>query len=82
MLTNDIKKGTRLQLKNGWFGTMKDNGRGNTRIVEVEGNFTEMGSIYAWDIAWVWPNGVDNPAEYIELTDKQRRSQKVFANLF
>ena len=53
MKTNQIKKGTRIQLNNGWYGTMMDNARGNRRLVEVEGFATETGSIYAWDIAYV-----------------------------
>lgn len=53
MKTNDIKKGMRVQLTNGWYGTMKDNARGNTRMVEVDGFFKEIGSVYAHDIAVV-----------------------------
>jgi len=48
--TNDIKKGTRVQLRNGWFATVVDNARGNTRLASVEGYVTETGSIYAHDI--------------------------------
>jgi hypothetical protein len=48
--TNDLKKGTRVKLRNGWFGTVFDNGRGNTRMVTVEGFETETGSVYAHDI--------------------------------
>lgn len=48
--TNDIKKGTRIQLRNGWFATMADNMRGNRRMAEVEGFFTEIGSVYSHDI--------------------------------
>jgi hypothetical protein len=49
--TNDLKKGTRVLLTNGWYATIEDNGRGNTRLATVEGYVTEMGSIYAHDIA-------------------------------
>jgi len=49
--TNDLKKGTRILLKNGWYATLEDNQRGNTRLATVEGYVTEMGSIYAHDIA-------------------------------
>ena len=31
MLTNDIKKGMRILLKNGWYATMADNKKGNIR---------------------------------------------------
>lgn len=68
MLTNDIKKGTRIRLRNGWYATMMDNKKGNIRMAEVEGYYTETGSIYAHDIAavmtdsgWVTPT----------LTEKQ-----------
>ena len=57
MKTNDIKKGMRIQLKNGWFGTMKDNKKGNIRMAEIEGFFTEIGSIYADDINRVEVDG-------------------------
>jgi len=50
MLTKDIKKGMRMRLDNGWYATMMDNGRGTTRIAEVEGFYTETGSIYTYDI--------------------------------
>lgn len=58
--TNDLKKGTRVKLANGWYATLIDNARGNTRMAAVEGYVTEMGSVYAHDIveaniadAWV-----------------------------
>lgn len=50
MKTSEIKKGMRVRLANGWYGTMKDNMRGTTRIVEVEGYVTEIGSVYSHDI--------------------------------
>ena len=53
MHTNDIKKGMRVYLSQGWEGTMKDNRKGNTRMVEVEGIYTEIGSVYAHDIVGV-----------------------------
>ena len=53
MQTNDIKKGMRILLSQGWEGTMKDNLRGKIRMVEVEGIYTEIGSVYAHDIVVV-----------------------------
>ena len=50
MTPNDLKKGTRIRLRNGWYGTMADNMKGNTRLVDVEGDFREIGSVYATDI--------------------------------
>ena len=50
MKTNDLKKGDRVQLRNGWFATIADNAKGNTRIATVEGFETETGSVYSHDI--------------------------------
>ena len=55
--TNDLKKETRIQLKNGWYATLKDNAKGNTRLAEVEGLYTETGSVYSHDIARALING-------------------------
>ena len=64
MRTNDIKSGMRFKLANGWYGTMKDNKRGNIRLAEVE-----IGSIYAHDIISVEkPDGIWHT---IELTKSQ-----------
>ena len=57
MKTNDIKKGMRIVLRNGWEATMEDNKRGNIRMATVEGFYTETGSIYAHDIAGVLIDG-------------------------
>ena len=48
--TNDLKKGTRVKLANGFYATLADNARGNTRMATVEGCVTETGSVYAHDI--------------------------------
>ena len=67
MKTNDIKKGMRVKLTNGWFGTMKDNARGNIRLVDVEGYCREIGSVYSWDIESVILNdGTVHPAVYTD----------------
>jgi hypothetical protein len=50
MKTNDLKKGVRVRLRNGWEATIEDNGRGNTRMATVYGFYTEMGSVYSHDI--------------------------------
>ena len=75
MLTNDIKKGMRVKLRNGWYATMMDNKKGNTRLCEVEGFCTEIGSVYAWDIEFVYVS--ENQLikwETVELTPKQIES--------
>lgn len=56
MKTNEIKKGMLIRLKSGWYGIMADNMRGNTRMVEIHGDFTETGSVYSHDIWFVWPS--------------------------
>jgi hypothetical protein len=54
MKTNDIKKGMVVELNNGWFGIMADNMRGNTRMVDVDGMYREIGSVYSHDIINAW----------------------------
>ena len=54
MKTNDIKKGMVVELNNGWFGIMADNMKGNTRMVDVDGMYREIGSVYSHDIVNAW----------------------------
>ena len=68
MKANDIKKGMYVQLKNGWYATILDNKKGNIRLVEAEGHFTEIGPIYSGDIARVQ---VGDTWEEVEVIDKQ-----------
>ncbi len=53
MKTNEIKKGMVVKLRNGWYGIMADNMKGNTRMVDVDGMFREIGSVYSHDITKV-----------------------------
>ena len=83
MKTNDIKKGDRIQLRNGWYGTMMDNTRTNTRVVDVEGLCRETGSVYAHDVVRVLVRGknVDTwvPVEHTPSQLKvQERDQQLF----
>lgn len=48
--TNDLKKGMWVLLAIGWLAQIADNKKGNIRMATVYGLYTEMGSIYAWDI--------------------------------
>ena len=86
MLANDLKKGDRVVLDNGWLATIEDNKKGNIRMATVEGFVTEMGSIYIWDIqALISPGSRATAAsvyreagraemlEEIELTPKQAK---------
>jgi preprotein translocase subunit YajC len=70
MLANDLKKGDRVHLNNGWSATVMDNMRGNIRLAQVEGFVTELGSIYIWDIVGV------------ELTAAQEKARKVVKGAF
>jgi hypothetical protein len=81
MKTNDIKKGMRIILTNGWQGTMMDNMRGNIRVAEIEGIYTETGSVYAFDIAMAQPLN-DGIWHKIELTEKQLDSKKMNEAIF
>ncbi len=68
MTTNELKKGAKITLRNGWEAEIADNARGNTRIVKVYGDYTEPGSVYAHDIATAW---VDGKPVVIEHTPAQ-----------
>ncbi len=57
MFTNDLKKGTRIRLRNGWEAEMWDNKKGNIRMANVFGHVTEAGSVYAHDIMYAQING-------------------------
>lgn len=50
MKTNELKKGARVRLRNGWQAEMADSLRGNRRLATVYGHYTETGSIYSHDI--------------------------------
>jgi hypothetical protein len=50
MTTNELKKGARVILTNGWFAEIYDNLKGGTRLAKVYGFATEIGSVYAHDI--------------------------------
>ena len=72
--TNDLKKGTRVLLNNGWEATICDNMKGNTRCCDVEGDFREMGSVYSHDMK-MWMNALGD-WEPIEHTEKQLTLKK------
>ena len=75
MKTNELKKGDRIRLHNGWYATIMDNKKGNTRLANVEGLYTELGSIYAWDIKfYINSEGSIIP---IELTPKQIKDKNM-----
>lgn len=75
--TNELKKGTRVQLRNGWEADIADNARGNTRMCTVYGTYTEMGSVYSHDIMFyrdalgAWRPVEHTPAQ-LQLRSKTR----------
>ena len=74
MKTNDLKKGDRILLRNGWYATIADNKRGNIRLATVEGDYTETGSVYSHDIKfYISPAG---SATSIEHTPEQIKLRK------
>jgi len=76
MYQNDMKKGQKGRLKNGWDFRIEDNKKGNVRMATVYGLHTEMGSIYTKDIAWL--DMPDGSTEKLEQTAKQaKKSQQV-----
>ena len=70
MFTNDIKKGQRVRLACGWFATIMDNKKGDIRFAEVEGFYTELGSVYSHDIVAVQLS--DGSWERVTHTAKQK----------
>ena len=47
----DVRKGTRVVLRNGWEAEVLDNlTNRQTRMCKVFGTYTEMGSVYSSDI--------------------------------
>jgi hypothetical protein len=76
---NEIKKGERVRMNNGWEGTMKDGRKGPTRDVEVEGIVTETGSVYVADIVAVKRDG-----EWVDVVsnEKQKRPRDIMNQIF
>lgn len=70
--TNNLKKGTKVILKNGWNAVLMDNRKGNIRLAEVDGLYKEVGSIYSYDISSA---EVDGKWQGVLLTDKQLEAQ-------
>ena len=78
MKTNDLKKGDRVKLRNGYGAIIEDNKKGNTRLAKVFGAYTEIGSVYAWDIISVIK---EEKVIDIELTESQVKARKLTTSL-
>ena len=54
----DVRKGTRVVLRNGWEAEVLDNlTNRQTRMCKVFGDYTEMGSVYSSDIQSAFLDG-------------------------
>lgn len=75
MLINDLKKGDRVILENGWFATVADNRKGGIRkMLTVEGYATETGDVYVDEImAYVESDGEDSLYTELLMTVKQEK---------
>jgi hypothetical protein len=78
MKTNDLKKGDKVILRNGYNAIIEDSKKGNIRMAKVFGEYTEIGSIYSWDILALVS---DSKNIAIELTDAQVKAQKLTSSL-
>jgi hypothetical protein len=72
VVSNQIKKGTKLRLKNGWNATMMDNRRGSIRTMEVQGLHTEIGDNYVWEIKSAF---IDGQWKTVQLTKNQQEQR-------
>ncbi len=81
MLVNDVKKGMRVQLRNGWQAEILDNKKGNIRTAKVFGDYTEIGSVYVKDIQLVTVQGPTGAPrwERVELSPAQQKAAKAIA---
>jgi len=57
LFTNNLKRGARVMLANGWEADIMDNMKGNTRLARVYGVYDEVGSVYSHDIIKTLING-------------------------
>lgn len=72
--SNELNKGDRVKLANGWEARLEDNQRrSSTRLATVYGLETEMGSVYTHDIvARLNPDGTSEPVEHSEAQTQLR----------
>jgi len=79
MRADQLKKGTRLRMRNGWEAIVVEKCDGNTLIAKVFGDFTETGSIYAHNIVAA---KVDGNWIEVEMTEEQARFYSEVKNIF
>lgn len=72
--TNDLKKGTRIKLANGWEAILEDNRKGNVRMARVFGLEEEIGSVYAHDIVGAALDQ-DGSGNWVKITHTNNQSK-------
>jgi len=75
MKTKDIKKGTKVQLRNGFKAVTMECARKSTTCCEVDGYVKECGSVYTSDIVGYW-DAENNYHTDIEYSDSQIKTKK------
>jgi len=73
VFANDLKRGTKVRLRNGWEAKLEDNKKGNTRLATVYGDYTEMGSVYTKDISHAQVGGKWNKVQMSPAQNKTAR---------
>ena len=68
--TDQLKKGVRIRLRNGWEAIVVEECNGNTLIAKVFGLFTETGSVYAHNIVAAEVNG-----KWVEVEMNEEQTQ-------
>lgn len=76
MKTTDIKKGTRVYLRNGWEAKTLESARKTSVLCEVYGYVTECGSVYGHDIVRVQDSD-GNWQDVTEYTKSQLKCKEM-----
>lgn len=69
-----LKKGMRVRLQNGWEADVTKKCDGNTLVATVFGDSTETGSIYVQDVAAAM---IDGKWVNVEMTEEQSQFSEV-----
>lgn len=73
MKTCELRKGARVVMRNGFYGTMMDNQVSRKiRSIKVEGLFTDIGDNYTYDIAYAIVDNKRVPIEHTQAEVDQR----------
>ena len=77
LFTNNLKRGARILLSNGWEADIMDNMKGDTRLARVYGHYDEVGSVYSHDIIKAQVGGswydVNHTPKQIKLKEQLSR---------